>query len=194
MNINSTKLSSLEENDESIYIANVWNDVNYAFSLAKADKKQYYRYKDDEKIKNGEYVSELSTYQMDEIRIMSILERLGFSLDEVGTYLYKELVINVYSDIEKTGENLLEELKNPYSSYYQQIARGYYEMGVKTFHKYINSAIESIDETKVDESLVETIFGNDIVNSGYGIRAYEIAAYMVRIDKSKSHGELLEKK
>ena len=186
MAIDSTKLSSLETKSEAKYIINVWNDVNYAISLAKADQKQYDRYKDDMRIINNEPIDELSEYQLDEIKIMSILERLGFSLDEVGTYLYKEVVMNVYSDIGKCGENLLTELNNKYSSYYQQIARGYYEMGVTTFHNYIESAIKGIDETGTDESLMETIFGNDLGNSGYGTRAYEIASYMIRSNKSKN--------
>jgi DNA-binding transcriptional MerR regulator len=194
MTISSTSISSSEAKSEAKYISNVWNDVNYAINLAKADQKQYNRYKDDKRIVNNEPIDELSDYQIKEIKTISILERLGFSLDEVGTYLYKELIMNVFSDIDKCGTNLKDELNNRYSSYYQQIAREYYEMGVTTFHNYIVSAINNMDGSQVDESLVKTIFGDDIDGSSYGTRAYEIASYMVRIEKSKKHDTVLEKK
>lgn len=169
----------MSENSSSLYVlnekrpANVWNDISYAILLSKADFKLYDRYK------NGDAIS-LNEYQTTEMKILSILERLGYPMDELGTYLYKEVVMSAYNEMMENNntDNLKKEVNSRYSNFYHMIARDYYEMGVKSFHSYIEKACSKKIEEKKDYMLIDRIFSQDELESNYGNKALIIASYM----------------
>ena len=114
MAIEVSKLSLLDEK----HPINVWNDISYAILLCKADKKLYERYKECEAKANKKNVanvmtSELSDDQLEEMQVLSILDNLGYSLDEMGTYLYKEVIVTAYNEI-NDRPNLSGDLRNEY--------------------------------------------------------------------------------
>ena len=183
MAIEESKLSLLDERNP----INVWNDISYAILLCKADKKLYERYKRCEAKANKNNVtnvmtSELSDDQLEEMRVLSILDNLGYSLDEIGTYLYKEVIVTAYNEI-KYRPNLAGDLKNEYSDFYHQIARDYYEMGVSSLHEYIKRA--SCDSNGSSNINIKSISGNN--KKDYKNVAFDIVAYMME-------NELQEKK
>lgn len=159
-------------------IKSVLNGTSYAVFSAKVDVEKYNEYKKGN-------MDELSEYELKEMEIISILERLGYSLDELGTYLYKEVIMYAHEEINSfdrrdvsKAENLLESMNDAFSSFYHIIAREDLELGIKSFHKFIGLAIDKIDNEKIDGKLAEKIFGKNPVESNYGVQAFKIASYM----------------
>lgn len=113
------------------------------------------------------------------IRILKLLEDMGFPMNEVGTYLYKmmieSIIIRLLDNIEL---NLLANLNNMYSQFYVDIARNDLDIGIKTFHKLIISSIEKIDYTKFNNSVI----GSHIGSHNYASSAYLIAKHLLSLD------------
>lgn len=87
-------------------------------------------------------------------QILYVLDNLGFDMEHIGTYLYKDVIKKVYNilgnidEIEKYEKyrDLLLELNNRNSNFYFDIAREEKEIGVKSFFRYIDNAIEKSGE------------------------------------------------
>ena len=117
-----------------------------------------------------------------DIEILSILEKLGYPMDDLGTYLYKDVIVevcNIINEGEITSNNkrrkLIARLNDGYDEIYKQIASEDKEIGCKTFHSYIEGAIKDIDETRTDTSLAEKIYCDKDIT--YGTAAFRIADY-----------------
>ena len=70
-------------------------------------------------------------------------------------------------------------------------------MGVKTFHLYIEKAIENIDDTKVDVNLSKKIYGENPEELNYGLNAFQIAAYYAdkySFDNTQDYKKVLVKR
>ena len=99
-----------------------------------------------------------------EFEVLKLLEKLGFSDDEIGTYLYKDVIIKSIGFLEKNNKDkekydkLLEELNHQYSQIYFDIARNELEMGITTFHAHINKAFSNVDYKNADLTLIYAIF------------------------------------
>lgn len=145
--------------------------VNEVLYITHNDKINYIMYKNKEE----KYYSEDENLDLE---ILELLEKNGFSIEQLGTYLYKDVIKNVIkrmkeSKSEKDIEQLKLELFNPYSQFYVNIARFDNDMGVKTFHNYISQAITTIDYNNVPSTLVKT----RIENENYGELALDLAIY-----------------
>ncbi len=131
--------------------------ILYAKKEAKQMKEQY-----EENIANNKL-------NKDTI-ILLYLEKLGFSLEEYGTYLYKEVIVNVIRFLENSDkegkEQLLEQLNNMYSQFYLELARHNNGMGVKVFHAYIQRSLDRINSKQKGSNLFK--------NSEYGEKAFKI--------------------
>lgn len=152
--------------------------TSYAMFEAHLDKEAY------EKSKKGE-LEEISEIQERDIKILRILEGLGYPMDELGTYLYKDVIAEAYEkvkdvssrrDMDKCRE-LMASLNDAYSDFYRWIARDDKEMGVKSFHFYIEEAISKIDENSIDKELAVKIFGSNPEDLNYGLQAFQLACY-----------------
>lgn len=151
--------------------------MSYAAFVARKENKVHNNFK------KGIF-KDLTVSEERDIEILSILEKLGYKMSHLGTYLYKDLIASVCDEIEDMGiselqseeEEMLEFLNNGYSSLYVGIASDDKELGCKTFHYYIEDAISKIDEEKIDTSLASRIYGTseDIT---YGTAALHIAEY-----------------
>ena len=149
--------------------------MDYAVYSAKEEKNLY-----DSLKKGMPYV--LTELQKNEVEILCILEKLGFPMSQLGTYLYKDVIVevcNIINEGEITSNNkrrkLIARLNDGYDEIYKQIASEDKEMGCKTFHSYIEGAIKDIDETRTDTSLAEKIYGDKDIT--YGTAAFRIADY-----------------
>lgn len=124
-------------------------------------------------------------------RFLSILDRLGFPMDEVGTHLYKDVIIAAYDELlgysneemEEKSKDLRLELKDMYSNFYHVIARDEYDIGNVTFHNYIAKAVGMRKSN--DDTLEDAIFGVDYVEEDHFTQAYRIASYIAKKDKKK---------
>ena len=149
--------------------------TNYEKALSDKSKKEPL-----EDLKNSEKIS---------IQILSLLEKLGYPIDELGTYLYGKVILSVCEnlneiirdeDIEKYNKLVLD-LNDAYSSFYLWIARDDLEIGLKSFHLYIERAISMIDYSKSNKNLISSIYDKDITELNYGEQALYLASYLLKI-------------
>lgn len=137
------------------------------------DKKNYLEYKNGVK-------KDYSSDEISSLLIIELLDKNGFSLDCLGTYLYKDVVKNVIGCMKNPGNNLEQlrmDLSNPYSQFYFDISRNDRDMGVNTFHSYIEEAILNIQFDNKTSNLLDIMCRGQRMN--YGDLAYEIASYML---------------
>ena len=160
------------KNQESLY-------TGFLMSLAYDDKKDYEQYKSCS-------TDGFSKERLEEMEILSILDRLTFPMDEVGTYFYKDVIVKAkrYLDGEDdfglpiSSDELLQELRSPYSQFYFDLARNDLDIGLKTFHSNIEHALDSVDYDKADTTLLQGIYSNFSEEADYGEHALAISRYL----------------
>lgn len=79
-------------------------------------------------------------------QILNLLEQRGLTKKNIGTEFYAEVIANISYFIAKAKsdeevEELKEQLQNPYSEFYFDIARNDNDTGLKTFHSLISDAL-----------------------------------------------------
>lgn len=158
----------------------VLSGVDFAYFVASKDAIHYNLYRNDRNSITDEN-TQLS------MRILSLLDRLGYDMDELGTYLYKELIqkiiariknVNTFEEIQECKKYLLD-LKNEYSDIYHSLAREELDIGVKSFHEYIKRAHEKIDYSLSDKKLLSEIYSRCGYNMNYGEQAFVLASYIL---------------
>ena len=147
----------------------------YAKSEANISKKKY-----EKRIEN------CSTSQDIDVIIIQCLEKLGFPLDEMGTYLYKDVISSVVDSLIKYDDDaqkqqLAEQLNHTYSQFYFDVAKNDNDMGVNTFHAYIQKALSKINPEKKDLELVNRLFLSEENPVGYGEEAFVIGNFIRNI-------------
>lgn len=162
----------------------ILNGPCFALYCANKDKEDYKKYNQNKKNK-----LEFSEERSLEMEILILLKKLGYSLQHLGTYLYKDVIVEAMKEIKKIDgdseayEELKISLNNAYSNLYGFIARDYYEMGINAFHLYIQRALCDVEPK--DGTIIPT---DEDVN--YGMYALCIAEYM--LDKSKVKDDMIE--
>ena len=134
---------------------------------------------------------QLTEEEAKQVRFLSILDRLGFPMDEAGTHLYKDVIIAAYDELlgcsdeekEEKANSLKLEMHDMYSNFYHVIARDEYDIGNTTFHNYIAKSVGMRKSN--DDTLEDAIFGIDYVEEDYYTQAYRIASYIVKKDEKK---------
>lgn len=138
-------------------------DLNYPCSEYYYEKMIYLENKD---LNNKEHY------------ILDLLEKLGFSINEVGTFLYKKLILSLCDVIEYMSTNEIKELlKNPYSQLYFDVARNDLDMGCLSFHSYIEHAI-SVCNDKMKKSDAFKLLKYNFNNLSYGEAALFLAKFI----------------
>ena len=127
-----------------------------------------------EKFKLGK-VEKFTNKDLLEMNILNTLERLGYPMDMLGTYLCKDIVLKIINNYE--NKNLLNELNYTFSQFYNDIANNDKEIGIKTFNLYVHQALDNINEENIDEELYNKIFFSDCSNK-YGFNFLRIAKYV----------------
>ncbi len=164
-------------------------NASYAFYSASNDRDSYIDYKMGR-------IDKLTNSTLIELKVLELLEKLGYSMDEVGTYFYKDLILEVYRNLkEKDKTNLEETLIDKFSQLYYYIATEDKEIGIKSFHSYIEKAVDEIDSSSTDKELKEKIYGDKSIEQ-YGLNALNIASYLDQYQlssKKKSRKSSLKK-
>lgn len=169
------------KNQESLY-------TGFLMSLAYDEKKEYEQYKSGS-------TEGFSEERLEQMEILSVLDKLRFPMDEVGTYFYKDVIVKAkrYLDgVDDFGNRisqgeLLQELRSPYSQFYFDLARNDMDIGLKTFHSNIEHALESVDYGQADTTLLQEIYSNFSEEADYGEHALAISKYL-RNAKQKKGG------
>lgn len=104
-----------------------------------------------------------------EIEVLDYLQAIGYSTELRGTYYFKDLIVSIIETIlnismleTKQMEELLENIKNPYSQFYLDLVRKKYDFGISSFNSFIRQDI-CLDEDEI-----------------IGLKAYEIAVKILQ--------------
>lgn len=151
--------------------------ISYAMHVAYNESKLYETYKKEE------LTQEIDKCMLD-INILVLLERLGFPMNQLGTYLYKDVIKEVVDLLEKKEDEatLISYLTNAYSSIYLWVSKDDKEMGLKSFHSLIIEAINQINTNIIDKKLVIDVFGFDNTELNYGLLAYKLGKYVNNVN------------
>lgn len=131
----------------------------------------------------GMLIGPLPDAEQKEIDILRVLEELGYSPEETGTYFYKEVIVEAKEKLQEihTEEeyiNLINEMGNNYSQFYFDIARNGHDIGLKTFHNCINLSYQNRIQRPMNVNLAQKI-GIENFNTDYKSEAILIANYML---------------
>lgn len=159
----------------------------FLIRIVEENKRQYTNYK----IGVSDDISENRLVHM---KVLQVLEQLGFPMDEAGTYFYKDIIVKTMACLDGTDnfgklitfEELLQNLKNPYSQFYFDLARNEMDLGLKTFHSHIEHAVENVDYSVADVALLLDIYGNFSKDADYGEHAVAIARHMKGVCQQKT--------
>ena len=129
-----------------------------------------------------------------EMEVLSVLDRLSFPLQDVGTYLFKDMIVKAIQELDGydafgnviTEDELLHQMRQPFSQFYVDVARNELDMGIKTFHTHIERTLEDVDYKKADVSLLYEIYSNFSNETDYGEHAFIIAKHMRNTNKKKA--------
>lgn len=104
-----------------------------------------------------------------DIEVLTYLENMGYSMDIKGTIYFKDMIVSIIENIlsfsslyGKEMKELLENIRNPYSQFYLDLARNKNDLGINTFNQFIRQAIELNEEELT------------------GLRAYQVALEILR--------------
>lgn len=140
---------------------------DFPLFIARDDRERYINYKSTN-------TKPIDKYECDAMEIISILERLGFSLNEVGTYLYKELIMYIYEEI-KNGEEITEEVDEMCNRFIKKLSLNVLEMTIDQYKEVVKESIDCIDGENADIELSTKIFKDSIYD--IDANAFEIASY-----------------
>ncbi len=171
---------SKKKNSDEYQLQMILKGTSYAMWEANRDKDNYKKFKKRK-------VAEFNDNTMQSMNILNILDKLGYPMDELGTYLYKDVINETVYNIEKIASDdmdeykeLLNTLNDAYSPLYHYIAREWKEMGVTSFHLFIERAIDKIDDEKVDKELSMKIYGSRPLEQTYGSNAFQLASFYLK--------------
>lgn len=159
-----------EEKEEPLY---------YNFTIAKIKNHDIMTYA----IYETGSIESFSDEKLQEMQVLSSLYKLGFPVDEEGTYLYKSMIMKAlhhldgFDDIGHpiTEDELLNQMQSKFSQFYLDVARNDLDIGIKTFHAYIKQALNSVDYACVDPNVLSDIYGDFSEEADYGKHAFVIA-------------------
>lgn len=95
-----------------------------------------------------------------EMEVLELLEGLGFPMDEIGTYFYKDLIARIVAIL--VGDladrpQIEAALEDPYSQLYFDVARNELDIGIKSFKEFVSLAFAKIDITNADPELLDSV-------------------------------------
>ena len=140
---------------------------------------------------NSEYLKNIFIEDSEEMYTLVVLEKLGFEMEDSGTYLYAKLITKIARTIEELPIDILAtQLLHDYSQFYFDIGRNELDLGIKTFHKRIIEATKKVDYSKADPDLIYDIFCGTSEKIDYKDQAFLISIYVYRHLNEKRKGKI----
>lgn len=158
----------------------VMSDLYCACYWVKEQYKDYLNYKENK-------LEDISNNKKKEMEILNLLEQLGYPIEKVGTYFYKDMILKIVEYLENLEEvngfkkynKLLDELENHYSHFYFDLARNELDIGIKTFHEVLENQISIVDHSTANKEMFNKVFGTEEINNlGYEEKAFGISTYL----------------
>lgn len=137
-------------------------------------------------------ISEITEIEQLKMETLDLLESLGYPMDELGTYLYKDVIMSIREQLDvvetredvKKSASILEEAKSAFSQLYFNLARNERDIGVKEYHRILSRSLSKVDYKKASPELLYKVYGNFPFDMDYGENAFTLANYLNRqIDK-----------
>lgn len=133
-----------------------------------------------------------------EMQVLDTLCSLQFPMEADGTFLYKAMIVKAIKQLDgfdSFGEpisesNLLYQMQSRYSQFYLETARYDLDMGIKTFHAFVEAAFSYVDYANADASLLSQIYGDFSNEADYGQHAFIIAKYIRSLNEKKQESEI----
>jgi len=193
--------STLVDLDE-YYLINKGRYIPCWLKKIKTNRDLYNLYKEEMEKDESVRTLVLDEEESKQINFLSVLDRLGYPMDEVGTHLYKDSIVAAYDELLDIYQNeefdkteiVEKDLKNIYSNLYHMIARDEYELGSNIFHSYISKAVGMRNYDNIDDTLRDAIFGVDYVEEDHRVQAFRIASYFAKKDSIKMEKQYVKAK
>lgn len=172
------------QKDNGIYLVNT-QPLSYDYMVTK-----YSAYKEGNIL-----VDDLEKREKLEVETLKILEELGYSLEETGTYFYKDVIVKAVEKLQESSsdenyQELIAGLSNDFSQFYFDIARNGYDVGLKTFHGCINMSHET---KNIQNTLLQQRIGIEDANRNYKQEALLIANYIMENQTRKELPQIKQK-
>jgi len=183
------KLSDLKEEERlTLILHGADYEISGTLYGIIEDIKDYKMYKKG----NLKKVSEDSDNELG-MKILSLLEKIGYPMDEIGTYYYKRMIFKVVKNLEAidrgestlNSEELVSQLKNPYSQFYVEVAKLELDIGIKTFHMYVGQANSEIDYLAASPEILYRVYSNSSEDMDYGEHAFLLGSFILGKVKPK---------
>lgn len=146
--------------------------LNFSYNLACDDMVDFHKWE----IGGTDCLSE---HRLKEMRILSTLHKLGYSLNHIGTHLLKELIVDVSDVLDLTDYEgslkILRDLRSDNSHIRQSLAMEYLEMSDADFMKYVNAAMKKAYKDGGDKEFARKVYGPNGASNNIGVMAYKIA-------------------
>ena len=104
-----------------------------------------------------------------DMEAIDYLKKLGYSMEVIGVYYFKEMIVSIidkilsFSSFEgEEMQKLFDSIDSPYSQFYFDLSRNKYDVGITTFNESIRQAL-SFEE-----------------NENTGLKAYQIALQILQ--------------
>jgi len=140
------------------------------------DRERYMVYKTYKE--RGVYIP-----QGEDIYLLELLDNMGFDVNKPGTYLFRELVSEIYGDVisnEDLGDYkstlVLKDLNDERPFIYTVISNRL-DIKPEGFYEYIYDVTSNINKDCSDKLLRTTVLGANYNNQKPGMMAYNIAKY-----------------
>lgn len=145
------------------------------------DREKYMVYKTNKE--KGVFIP-----QSDGIYLLELLDYIGFDINKPGTYLFRELVSEIYGDVLSSSTKMgdyksmvvLKDLNSEKSKIYMGISD---RLGIKEegFVEYIHDATDNIEKECMDKELRTTLLGLNFRDQKPSMMAYKIAKYYEKV-------------
>ena len=143
--------------------------------IVNEDREAYLIYRTNKE--NGVFIS-----QNDNIYLLELLDYMGFDINKPGTYLFRELVADIYGGLlsdksalrDYKAQIIRNDLNKEKPFMYNVISD---RLGIKTegFYEYVYDATSTINKDCKDTELRKIVLGLNFRDLKPGIMAYMIA-------------------
>lgn len=178
------------------------NDFVFSYNINEKVLNTFEKYQEYLSYKNNSLIIKEQTKIL-EMKVISLLEEIGFPITEVGTYLYTEVIVKIiniitalestkkiYKDhlkeqeiiniINNSKQELIDELNNLTSNFYIELSNK--EINLSLFHSYIKkSIVDNNKDSKKEDKLFEEKISKEQIS--YGELAYKIANFIISNNK-----------
>ncbi len=138
-----------------------------------------------------------SNYKSLEFETLITLENLGYPINDIGIYYFRDLIVRacVLREDGITDTDLCSLLDDEFSQFYFDVARNENDIGIKNFNRIIGSCLEKRIKSADSNKLAFKIMKRPPEDNGLGTNIFYISDYVYgEYNSSKKQGNQYVKK